>query len=723
MTDISIKMTLQQAEVVSGLLKVLETQEKVTTSIDGTVKASKRADNELKRFADTVNRMETSPFEKYREQADHLRQALDKGLISQEKYNAALKRAQDAYRPHDAMAQMAEKTRQADAARQAEAAKAADAMRAAGEAAAKAKDDKLTKLGSVISERSLSDLDRYKRSVAELREVFAAGKIGPEVFRKELERLTGEYGKATVSGQKHAEKLKQTAAAAKEAADAEKRAADELKKFGDRIKDVQTSPIVKLEAHVEKLNKAFAAGHIGASELVKDAERMKRELGLAGDEAGKMAEQTKESFGSSAVDSLANYAAGVFTIQAAIGQVSKAFQLMREDRDNALKSAQSVEDSDKQLVGLSGGRTSKFQSLRKERDDLAFEYGMSREEAGRALFTAESAGLSKSDRKAMYEFSAVGSSDTAARLMTKSIESFGDQVTGEQALNIAYKAAAETQADPEDLAKNLPKALVSAKGAGLSFEDTVSMVAKFGDVYGSQETATDRATRLISAMASDESLKGKGLQGLDELMADPERLKKFTGGSDELLSATDSYRATREAMRRLNTGLQEEKAISGTTGDAVTAGARSRWDDPLQRSLRDNKRAELRAELAGENRYAMDEANVQTRLKGVQAEINEQGKGIGARYGAHVGGAAAQSLGLSADASEGASRGMSAYFGGDGKKVVDSAMGMLFDRLFTSEEERTKRLEKKFDELIGASKPKPAPSAPIINQNPLPTRK
>jgi hypothetical protein len=702
-TEIAIKMTLEQAEVVSGLLKVIASQDKVNAGLDQTVAKAAKADTQLKRFAETVNRRERTPYEYYRAEVDQLRKALDAGLVSQEKYNAALKRAQAEYRPHDALAQAADMTKEAEAQRQAAAA-----------AAAKSKDDRLSSMGDAIKERHVTDLERYRRKVGEVREVFAAGKIDASAYRKEVERLTGEYGKGTVSAQRHAEKLREKAKATKEAKDEDRRAADEMKRFGEETRRLNATPLEDYRQRFVELQRALKAGVI-------DQETFNRAVNKAGDAYRKSTVANEGMFGANALKQIgaATVAVGVF--RAGIDVTVQALRLAEKARDDAFSTAKSMDESDRDLAGLSGGSTATFQNLQKERDLIAARYGIDRSESGRALFTAKSSGLSRSDAESMYEFSGVGSSATAGTLIAKSLTTFGDQVTGEQALNMAFKAAAETQSSPESLAATLPQALVSAKSAGFSFEEATALTAKLGDVFKNQEQASDRVANLFSKMAGNESLRGKGFSGIDELLKNPEAAEAFMKESNELRAAVEAITAVRSDIGKLVGTLAEEKKVSGTKQDAVTSAVAARYADPTQAALLKSRQADIAKQVSGEKSFAEIEATRQANLDRTQADMNLKNANPLERLGVFFGDKATRLFGTSAEYSEQYTDTARATFG-DPRRIYE-ALFVGFDR---TEEARTKRLEAKLDELIKKLVESPAKiesrQPPIILNNPLPKR-
>lgn len=95
--NLDITMTADEREVIKAQAKVIKQQDQMIEKYRKTFAESKRstkaATKELERFAQKTNQINMTPAQRYRQEMDRLNLALKKGLISQETYNRAVRRA------------------------------------------------------------------------------------------------------------------------------------------------------------------------------------------------------------------------------------------------------------------------------------------------------------------------------------------------------------------------------------------------------------------------------------------------------------------------------------------------------------------------------------------------------------------------------------------------------------------------------------------------------
>lgn len=99
--NLNISMTSDEKDLIKGQAKVMKQQdemiEKYKKMLREAKKAAKEGGTELERFAAKTNKINRTPAQKYREEVEHLNQALKAGLINQETYNRAVARAGQAH--------------------------------------------------------------------------------------------------------------------------------------------------------------------------------------------------------------------------------------------------------------------------------------------------------------------------------------------------------------------------------------------------------------------------------------------------------------------------------------------------------------------------------------------------------------------------------------------------------------------------------------------------
>lgn len=342
-------------------------------------------------------------------------------------------------------------------------------------------------------------------------------------------------------------------------------AARELESFAKKTTQINATPVERYRGEMEKLDRALKAGAISQETHRRATERAKQEL----DAAGKSSDQ---SFGDQAVEQLANFATGVVSISAAVGVVKQGLELVAAAREKALGSSESLDTANRELATLAANEA-EYQALLQQRDTAAKKYGMNREEVSNALFNARSAGFDQQETETALQAGLVMDPQAASSLMVKSKAAFEGQVTGREALNMAFTAANKTQTSAGELARFMPTAMVSAKGAGFDFADTAALVAKGADRFKGADQSADRFANFFGRLSTNEQYKGRGMEAVQELLGDATKAKEFAGDSLELNQVLNVLRDEINNVNSLAGELRKDKALTGGGDDAINRAA------------------------------------------------------------------------------------------------------------------------------------------------------
>lgn len=92
MSEVTMVFTADEAQAWAAIQKLAGAQAKLNSSIDQTAKNGQKASAELKRFADRVKEINTTPIERYTAHTNKLQQAMSKGLLTQRDVDRELNR-------------------------------------------------------------------------------------------------------------------------------------------------------------------------------------------------------------------------------------------------------------------------------------------------------------------------------------------------------------------------------------------------------------------------------------------------------------------------------------------------------------------------------------------------------------------------------------------------------------------------------------------------------
>ena len=351
---------------------------------------------------------------------------------------------------------------------------------------------------------------------------------------------------------------------------------------------------------IEKIDPAVA-------EVARNAKTKFKEVG----------EEVKETVGERAVGSLAKFAAGWVSISAAIGLAREALARVREEQAKALESLDQQSDPNRRLLQVATSAED-FKSLTTRADDLAMQYGISREEARNLMFSGRSEGFEDSVGfiASNAQVLDVASQATVAGQIPGLFQ--GEGLRAEEAINMGLVAAAESRLNFEEIARAMPGAAEGGALAGAGSAETFGALSVLAGRFKSGDTAADRLKAFTSAVGLDqgnaemgrESLQGAGIvDAVQRLQAMTEEQRRdFLGEGQEVNAAyTILVEEFDKIQNRIST-IEEARTASGTERSAIAMRREIAQSDPQLRALQQQRAAENRREIANERANAEKEA-------------------------------------------------------------------------------------------------------------------
>lgn len=428
-------------------------------------------------------------------------------------------------------------------------------------------------------------------------------KIGTSTDTRAIERLNKEYAK----GVNELENL----AKASRGVTGQKRKWEEM---ADPVKKVDRQ-FANLALNVKKFG-------LSEEDAAKAAERLQRRLDRVHDSG-------KRSFGSEAIMSLTQYAAGFFSIGAAAAALLSTLTKIRDVQREAAAAQEANVPARAKLVQLAGGDAAKRKQLNAAADAIFREGFVDSRDAAQALtFELESAGR-LGDRAFFSRLALIDDAPALAKSAGLIAAGFqgGDSVGSSQ--DIVSKAIAgalpATGVSPVDIAEGSATAAASAKSFGLTDEELIAGVSRIAQTTGSGSEAGTRMRRLLSALARQgvaDKMSGQGLQAIIGSVSgqnmSTEELTKYLG-SVEAVQAYDILRDSAGFGQRLS---EIQAAQSGNLAGQTIENALQ--DESIRTSIF-ARRGRARNVLTKEQ-MAADESRAQYVIDTQEARRREAGQ-------------------------------------------------------------------------------------------------
>jgi hypothetical protein len=316
-------------------------------------------------------------------------------------------------------------------------------------------------------------------------------------IRKQQEQTDSleKLAKTSKKGMSDAEKY--TAAAAKE-----------MDRFAKATKDVNRTPLEKYADEMLRLNRAFKAGKIDQETFNRAVAKSKLEFQQAG-HAG------NQAFGASAIGNLTSYAAGMVSVSAAIGLVTKALADKRAE-ENRLGEGQFQDAPSLAMLAQVADTPEDLKRLQDEAKKTFAEGGAKTiGEAAALQFSLESGGVGnlRGDFSRMQASGLVPNASLMAESAIKMTAGMGAAETGDfrSVVSKSFGAGKLGLGSAEELLSAAASTSSQASRLGLSDEELLASISTASAVVGPNEAATQ-----IEALLKGIEVEGIGggmLQG------------------------------------------------------------------------------------------------------------------------------------------------------------------------------------------------------------------
>lgn len=295
-------------------------------------------------------------------------------------------------------------------------------------------------------------------------------------------------------------------------------------------------------------------------------------------------------------------AVGVVTV--AIGQATKAFQLLAAAKAQALQTQEGLSESNRRLVQVSNSPED-LAAMQSRADNAAMGTGVSREVARQVLFSARSEGYEK-DFEGILAANQVIDPLAASTVAGKVPALFGGQIGSMEAVSLGLRAAKDSNLNFEQMASSLPTAAEGGALVGASPEELFAVQGVLASRFKSGDTSADRIKAFSSSAGIDDRMKGKGIIGAFETiqaMQEKERTE-FLGKNQELNAM---YVILGEEMPKIQTQLkvmQEERAAFAGGGGLLRDTVKIAQADPNITNVTNVRKARVREEILKEENLA-----------------------------------------------------------------------------------------------------------------------
>lgn len=560
--EVSVRFSSQnEADLFRALLQVAQRVGGIKDALGQTNEVAKKVDPALKRFAESVKSISSTPIQELAAANRRLDEAIKANVLTEQDAAGARAKAQERYRAE------LRRTRE-DMAANAKVTIGADGLPQLQEA------------------DQVSAVDRYQQRMDELRASLKSGKIEQATF----------FAAAKAAAQDYTEELKQ--------ATAEQTKADAaLKKFAQDLAKQDSTPLDRHRERMEKLNAAAQRGVVTQREFEaaskKSNDIMQAELAESQAKLDRLNAKAKET-GQAASGSFLQMADSVKLAWAGIA--GYVFTILNDINTKAKESADKLRQSAPLTGSIAQISTSQeqFQKLTNEAEKL-LALGAAKDFADAQTFIVamQNAGAMNevSNFAMLRKFGIMEKPEqmiaAAAGLQT----SMGEQATGTKfdLTNMAFVAGGAAPDTAEQVLKAAGKAGVAAKQQGATVEETLAVTAILSKAFASSDIGGDRAKEFFSKLAIAEpkldargrvaedsplkvSMRGRSLEEVlnDQQLAamTPAQLQRAFGSEQfaqaygTLLQAKDEVLALTQATKEGRTQDLMGQKIGYVQGDS-----------------------------------------------------------------------------------------------------------------------------------------------------------
>lgn len=485
--------------------------------------------------------------------------------------------------------------------------------------------------------------DQYEQQLKEIAQQYTANATPAQRLGVELANLDGQMRRGDISAAEYDRQMNQLAAQFRATAgpvdqfEASIVALDRDLKTGAITQNqykqgliaAQTefrntaTPAQQYDAEIRTLNAQLAQGRITQQAHTEAVQRAKIELANA--------EKAARSKGSS-LDSLKTQVmalgAGYLSFTSILNTVGQALEYVRGEVEKAKQSQDALVDSRRRLAQVATSEQD-LAGMLERADAAAQRFGVTREKAYQALFSARSEGF-EADFERLLQVSPIVESTAAAGVAGQVPGLFRatENVSTEEAISATLMAAQASRLDFESLAKSMPQAAEGAAIAKASFAETAAVLSVLASRFKSGETAADRIKAFATKAGISEDFAGQGIIGAFEALtaAGEVAQREFLGQSNELNAAFTILGEEMPVIKQRAIEIQQELERIRSGGPSMLERQRAiATADPAELARIERNAAAIARERANEAQLAAEGSAQQVARDRALAEMKRSG--------------------------------------------------------------------------------------------------
>ena len=405
--------------------------------------------------------------------------------------------------------------------------------------------------------------------------------------RKRAILEAGEAGRRTP--QEVANALDQLRESIREQGEAQRRAATQATEaYQKQQAEVQEaiSKIKQLKRETETLDDeharlrqsfkaAFDAGELEAEEYRQALSRLDTKYDDLKRNQAQLKTTGSNAFGSGPLAEVKAFAAGFGGVAASVDVVRRALEFMREEKDRALESGDTLVDSRRRFAQVATN-AQELQQLETLNNQVAESSGISRERAAQIVFQAKSTGFTN-DAEFLGRIDPILSGEASAEF-GKLRELFGKSLDIREITNATLKAAEASVTSADEFARGI--AIVGEGGLrqGIAPSEQFASLSTLSAEFKSSDTAANRLKAFFAKAAQrDDIFGGLGaVEIVDRLQAlrggseeEQKVFQQLVAGNQEVSAAFESIRRNRATIIQRQQEVQQAIKASGTADSEV----------------------------------------------------------------------------------------------------------------------------------------------------------
>jgi chromosome segregation ATPase len=363
------------------------------------------------------------------------------------------------------------------------------------------------------------------------------------------------------------------------------------------------TPADQFAAEIATLDAQLKQGTISQEQHTEATKRAKQALDQSENAAQKKAGAMQKLGGQ-----LTTLAAGYISWTAILNTAGQALEYVRGETEKAKNSQDALVDSRRRLAQVATSEED-LAAMLERADKAAMKFGVSRQKAQEAIFSARSEGWEAEYETVMRNATVVDPNAAAgvAGQVPGLFRATGEQISTEQAVSGTLAAAQQSRLDFESIARSLPQAAEGVSQAKGTFAETASALGVLAGRFKSGDTAAERIKLFSAKLAQNTDTAGRGLiGGFDALVAaGAEAQKEFLGESVELNAAFTILSEEMPLIKQRTAELADELARTAKGEESLLARQRRIAEaDPGEQARLERMRAAIERERANERQFA-----------------------------------------------------------------------------------------------------------------------